>query len=111
MGWVRGCARDGRDEEDVRSVGWGDQGLDVFGLKLEELVGRSLGSQRTTLHSPGVLHSITAHPARRSSNFQYQFLSDDMKSTVQSTWLWVLPVHQVANFLQWRLPKQLHLRK
>ena len=51
MGWVRGRARDGRDQEDARSVGWGDQGLDVFGLKLEDLVGRSLGSQRTTLHT------------------------------------------------------------
>ena len=61
-----GWARDGRDQEDARRVGWGDQGLDVFGIKLEELVGRSLGSQRTTLHSPGILHSITAHPARRS---------------------------------------------
>ena len=49
MGWVRGCARDGTDQEDARSVGWGDQGLDVFGLKLEETVGRSLGSHRTTL--------------------------------------------------------------
>ena len=43
--WVR----DGRDQEDARRVGWGDQGLDVFGLKLEETVGRSLGSHRTTL--------------------------------------------------------------
>ena len=61
-----GWARDGRDQEDARSVGWGDQGLDVFGLKLEETVGRSLGSHRTTFHSPGTPHSITAHPARRS---------------------------------------------
>ena len=42
-------ARDGRDQEDARRVGWGDQGLDVFGLKLEETVGRSFGSHRTTL--------------------------------------------------------------
>ena len=27
-----GWARDGRDQEDARRVGWGDQGLDVFGL-------------------------------------------------------------------------------
>ena len=62
-----GWARDGRDQEDARRVGWGDQGLDVFGLKLEETVGRSLvATAPPSLHSPGTPHSITAHLARRS---------------------------------------------